>query len=49
MENNLEIITVLNKIDLPAADPERVIREIEEVLGLDCSNAIMASAKSGEK
>ena len=38
---------VLNKIDLPAADPDRVIREIEEVIGLDCSNAIMASAKSG--
>eukprot|EP00192_Tetraselmis_astigmatica_P008281 CAMPEP_0117651598 /NCGR_PEP_ID=MMETSP0804-20121206/2179_1 /TAXON_ID=1074897 /ORGANISM="Tetraselmis astigmatica, Strain CCMP880" /LENGTH=682 /DNA_ID=CAMNT_0005457589 /DNA_START=176 /DNA_END=2223 /DNA_ORIENTATION=- len=47
LENDLEIITVLNKIDLPAADPERVIREIEEVIGLDCSNAIMASAKSG--
>uniref|UniRef100_A0A061R881 Translation factor GUF1 homolog, chloroplastic n=2 Tax=Tetraselmis sp. GSL018 TaxID=582737 RepID=A0A061R881_9CHLO len=47
IENDLEIIPVLNKVDLPAADPERVIREIEEVLGLDCSNAILASAKSG--
>lgn len=47
LENDLEIITVLNKIDLPAADPERVKREIEEVIGLDCSDAVMASAKSG--
>jgi len=47
LENDLEIIPVLNKIDLPGADPERVAREIEEVIGLDCSNAIMASAKQG--
>ena len=47
LENDLEIIPVLNKIDLPGADPERVKREIEEVIGLDCSNAIMASAKQG--
>lgn len=47
IENNLEIIPVLNKIDLPGADPERVRAEIEEVVGLDCSNAIMASAKEG--
>jgi elongation factor 4 len=47
LENDLEIIPVLNKIDLPGADPERVRREIEEVIGLDCSNAIMASAKQG--
>lgn len=47
LENELEIIPVLNKIDLPGADPERVKREIEEVVGLDCSNAIMASAKMG--
>ncbi|KAK9866687.1 hypothetical protein WJX84_001639, partial [Apatococcus fuscideae] len=47
MENDLEIITVLNKIDLPGAEPERVRREIEEVLGLDCSKAILASAKAG--
>jgi elongation factor 4 len=47
LENNLEIIPVLNKVDLPGADPERVRAEIEEVIGLDCSNAIMASAKEG--
>lgn len=47
IENDLEIIPVLNKIDLPGADPERVRREIEEVIGLDCSNAILASAKKG--
>lgn len=47
LENDLEIIPVLNKIDLPGADPDRVKREIEEVIGLDCSNAIMASAKQG--
>ena len=45
IENNLEIIPVLNKIDLPSADPEGVIRQIEETIGLDCSEAIMASAK----
>jgi len=47
IEHNLEIIPVLNKIDLPGAEPERVIAEIEEVIGLDCSGAIMASAKEG--
>ncbi|KAK9817212.1 hypothetical protein WJX72_011149 [[Myrmecia] bisecta] len=47
LENELEIIPVLNKIDLPGADPERVRREIEEVIGLDCSNAILVSAKQG--
>lgn len=47
LENNLEIIPVLNKIDLPGAEPERVIREIEEVVGLDCSKAILCSAKEG--
>ncbi len=47
LENNLEIIPVLNKIDLPGAEPERVISEIEEIIGLDCSNAIQASAKEG--
>jgi len=47
MENNLEIIPVLNKIDLPGAEPERVIREIEEVIGLDCTSAVLASAKAG--
>ena len=45
IENNLEIIPVLNKIDLPSADPEGVKRQIEETIGLDCSEAILASAK----
>lgn len=48
LENNLEIVPVINKIDLPAAQPQRVIEEIEEVLGLDCSNAVLVSAKTGE-
>ncbi|OKH24800.1 elongation factor 4 [Hydrococcus rivularis NIES-593] len=47
LENNLEIIPVLNKIDLPSAEPERVAQEIEEIVGLDCSNIIKASAKAG--
>jgi elongation factor 4 len=47
LDNDLEIIPVLNKVDLPGADPERVKQEIEEVIGLDCSGAIMASAKEG--
>ncbi len=47
LENNLEIIPVLNKIDLPGAEPDRVKQEIEEIVGLDCSHAILASAKEG--
>mgnify|MGYP000852781042 FL=1 len=47
LENNLEIIPVINKIDLPAADPERVKNEIEHVIGLDCSSAVEVSAKTG--
>jgi GTP-binding protein LepA len=47
LEHNLEIIPVLNKIDLPGAEPDRVKREIEEIIGLDCSGAILASAKEG--
>ena len=47
LENNLEIIPVINKIDLPAADPERVKNEIEHVIGLDCSGAVEVSAKTG--
>ncbi|CAN8066404.1 unnamed protein product [Agarophyton chilense] len=47
LDANLELIPILNKIDLPGAEPERVRREIEEVVGLDVSNAIHASAKSG--
>lgn len=47
LEHDLEIIPVINKIDLPSAEPERVKKEIEEVIGLDCSDAILASAKEG--
>eukprot|EP00177_Eucheuma_denticulatum_P005054 GFKZ01009212.1.p1 GENE.GFKZ01009212.1~~GFKZ01009212.1.p1 ORF type:complete len:724 (-),score=101.44 GFKZ01009212.1:577-2565(-) len=47
LDANLEMIPVLNKIDLPGAEPDRVGREIEEVIGLDVSNAILASAKAG--
>mmetsp|Transcript_3982 Transcript_3982/g.7965 ORF Transcript_3982/g.7965 Transcript_3982/m.7965 type:complete len:704 (+) Transcript_3982:148-2259(+) len=47
LENDLEIIPVLNKIDLPAADPDRVIEEIEDTIGLDCENIVRASAKAG--
>ncbi|PWK08385.1 translation elongation factor 4 [Tumebacillus permanentifrigoris] len=47
LENNLEIVPVINKIDLPSAEPERVKQEIEEVIGLDASDAVLASAKSG--
>src|SRR5882672_7735726 len=47
LDNNLEIIPVLNKVDLPSADVDRTKREIEDVIGLDCSGAIPASAKSG--
>ncbi|MDD2420644.1 MAG: translation elongation factor 4 [Heliobacteriaceae bacterium] len=47
LENNLEIIPVINKIDLPGAEPERVKREIEEVIGLDAAEAILVSAKLG--
>ena len=47
VDNDLEIITLINKIDLPAADPERVKKEVEDVIGLDASDAILASAKEG--
>jgi len=47
LDNNLEIIPVLNKVDLPSADTDRTKREIEDVIGLDCANAIPASAKTG--
>ena len=47
IENNLEIIPVLNKVDLPGADPEKIKKEIEEIIGLDTSNAIYCSAKTG--
>lgn len=47
LEHNLEIIPVINKIDLPSAEPERVKGEIEDVIGLDTSDAVLASAKTG--
>jgi len=47
LDHNLEILPVINKIDLPSAEPERVRNEIEEVIGLDASNSVMASAKEG--
>lgn len=47
LEHNLTIIPVINKIDLPGADPERVKREIEDVIGISADNAILASAKEG--
>ncbi|MCE7887185.1 MAG: elongation factor 4 [Alphaproteobacteria bacterium PRO2] len=47
IENNHEIITVINKIDLPAAEPEKVRREVEDTIGLDASEAVLCSGKSG--
>ncbi len=47
LENDLEIIPILNKIDLPGAEPDRVGQEIEDVVGLDCTDIIQASAKTG--
>ncbi len=47
LEHDLEIIPVINKIDLPSADPERVKKEIEDIIGLDASDAILVSAKAG--
>ncbi|HLB58519.1 MAG TPA: translation elongation factor 4, partial [Bdellovibrionota bacterium] len=47
IDNNLEIIPFINKIDLPAAEPERVKKEVEEIIGLDCSDAISGSGKLG--
>ncbi|MFC3417998.1 translation elongation factor 4 [Salinicoccus hispanicus] len=46
LDNDLELIPVINKIDLPAADPERIAQEVEDVIGLDKESAIMASAKA---
>lgn len=48
LDHNLEIIPVINKIDLPSADVEKVKREIEEVIGIDAQDAVLVSAKSGE-
>jgi len=47
LDNNLEIIPVLNKIDLPAAEPEKIREQIEDVIGIDASEALLVSAKSG--
>lgn len=47
LDNDLEIIPVINKIDLPSADPERVKHEIEDVIGIDASEAVLTSAKTG--
>jgi GTP-binding protein LepA len=47
IEHDHEIIPVINKIDLPSAEPEKVRHEIEEIIGIDASNAVLASAKSG--
>jgi len=47
LEHDLEIIPVINKIDLPSADPDRVKQEIEDIIGLDASDAVLCSAKSG--
>lgn len=47
LDNNLEVFPVLNKIDLPAAEPERVKHEIEEIIGIDAHDAVLASAKEG--
>ncbi len=47
MEHDLEIVPVINKVDLPSADPERVKKEIEDVLGIDASEAVLCSAKTG--
>jgi GTP-binding protein LepA len=47
LDNNLEIVPVINKIDLPSADPDRVKKEVEDVIGLDASDAVLASAKNG--
>ena len=48
IEQNLEVLPVLNKIDLPSAEPERVMEEIEEIIGLDTSETLKVSAKTGE-
>jgi GTP-binding protein LepA len=48
IENDLELIPVLNKIDLPSAEPDRILRQIENIIGLETDNAILASAKTGQ-
>src|SRR3954463_5548265 len=48
IEQGVEVVPVLNKIDLPSADPDRVATEIEDIIGIDASDAIRASAKTGD-
>ena len=48
MEHDLEIIPVINKVDLPSADPERILKQIEEVFGYKPEETILASAKTGQ-
>ena len=48
IEQGVEVVPILNKIDLPAADPERVIAEIEDIIGIEAKDAVRASAKTGE-
>jgi GTP-binding protein LepA len=48
IDNNHEVVPILNKVDLPAAEPDKIKQQIEEVIGLDASNAILISAKTGE-
>ena len=47
LENDLELMPVLNKIDLPSAEPDRIKEQIENIIGLDASDAVLASAKTG--
>lgn len=47
LDNDLEILPIINKIDLPAADPERIRKEVEDIIGLDASEAVLSSAKTG--
>ncbi|MDI5789588.1 GTP-binding protein [Bacillus licheniformis] len=49
LDNDLEILPVINKIDLPSAEPERVRQEVEDVIGLDASEAVLASAKQASE
>src|SRR6185369_17709031 len=48
LEQGLEVVPVLNKIDLPSADPDKVIKEIEEIIGIDAVDAVQVSAKTGQ-
>src|SRR5688572_1717224 len=48
LEQGLEVVPVLNKIDLPSAEPERVIKEIADIIGIDAEDAVRVSAKTGE-